>query len=355
MNEEIEWTRDGVAALYRESRDAALARQNTLTKPPGSLGQLEEIALWLAERQGRVDPRLERVRISVFAADHGVAEEQVSAFPQAVTGEMIRNFATGGAAISVLAKSLGAQLEVVNLGVVNDPGEVPGVVQEQIAAQTANIARGAAMNEAQFGCALGSGKRAAERALGQGAQLFIGGDMGIANTTPCAATACAYLGMSPRELVGPGTGLDSSGVRHKEQVVARALAVNRAACTTPEGVLQSLGGFEIAALTGAMIRCAQLGMPVLVDGYIASTAALAATRISARVSDWLHCSHRSAEPGHAAILEALGGGGALLDLGMRLGEASGAATLVPLFRLACDLHNNMATFAEAGVSEGPGQ
>jgi len=347
----MNWIDNQAAQYFDVYRDAALKRQASLTKPPGSLGQLEDLAVWLAERQGSEMPAADKVWISVFAADHGVMEEQVSAFPQVVTGEMIRNFATGGAGISVLARTLEARLEVMNLGVVNDPGDIPGVVNVQIAAQTENMTKGPAMSEALLTEALLRGAQAAERAHAGGTQLYICGDMGIGNTTAAAALACAYLGLEPIALVGPGTGVDDQGVAHKARVVERALAVNKDTMATPFATLRCLGGFEIAAMVGAMIRAAQYGMPVLVDGFISSVAALAATRINPGVRDWLHFSHRSAEPGHAAILEAMRAQ-TVLDLGMRLGEASGAAVAVPLFRMACALHNQMATFSEAGVSEG---
>lgn len=347
----MKWIHEDVAGLHMKAGEVARARQATLTKPPGSLGQLEKLAVWLAERQGAERPELDRVWISVFAADHGVMEEQVSAFPQVVTGEMLKNFASGGAAISVLAKYLEASLEVINLGVVNEPGPIPGIRQEQLAPQTANIASGAAMSQLQLASALAVGRRAAERARERDMQLFIAGDMGIGNTTAAAALACAYLDKAPIQLVGPGTGLDSAGVAHKVSVVERALMSNREGCISPIEILRHLGGFEIAAMTGAILRCAQMAMPVLVDGYIATTAALAAVRISPSVHSWMQYSHRSAEPGHSAVLDALGVH-PMLDLGMRLGEASGAAVAVPVFRLACELHNNMATFTEAGVSEG---
>jgi len=351
MNTKMNWIHEPAKALNADTRDAALNRQNCLTKPPGSLGQLEEMAVWLAERQGSDTPGVDRVWVSVFAADHGVMQEQVSAFPQVVTGEMIKNFAAGGAAICVLAKSLDARLEVINLGVVNEPGELPGIVQNQIASQTMNITKGPAMTLEQFAQALDSGRCSAERAQEQGAQLYIAGDMGIGNTTVSAALACAYLEMAPEQLVGPGTGVDVAGVQHKAEVVERALQLNLPDCDAPVDILRQLGGFEIAAISGAMIHAAQLGIPVLVDGYIASVAALAAVRINPSVQGWLHFSHRSAEPGHTAILNEMKVS-SVLCLGMRLGEASGAAVAVPLFRLACDLHNNMATFEEAGVSEG---
>ncbi len=346
----MNWTKHQVAQSYAVYHDAAIKRQSVLTKPPGSLGQLEDLAVWLAERQGSERPAADKVWISVFAADHGVMAEQVSAFPQVVTGEMIRNFATGGAAISVLARALDARLEVMNLGVVNDPGDISGVVNVQVAPQTANMAEGPAMSEVQFSTALKAGAQAAERAHAGHTQLYICGDMGIGNTTSAAALACAYLNQAGARLAGPGTGVDDAGVRHKADVVDRALQVNAGMLDSAEGVLQSLGGFEIAAMSAAMIRAAQLGMPVLVDGYISSVAALAAVRINPEVREWMHFSHRSAEPGHVMVLTALNAD-TVLDLGMRLGEASGAAVAVPLFRMACALHNQMATFAEAGVSE----
>jgi len=347
----MNWINNQAATFYSVYRDAALKRQAVLTKPPGSLGQLEALAVWLAERQGSETPTVEKVWISVFAADHGVMAEQVSAFPQAVTGEMIRNFAGGGAAISVLARALDARLEVMNLGVVNDPGDISGVVNAQIAEQTGNMAKESAMSEDQLTEAMQRGAQAAERAHAGHTQLYICGDMGIGNTTSAAALACAYLGLAPEKLVGPGTGLDTEGVAHKARVVQRALSVNAAQLTSAQGILQSLGGFEIAAMSAAMIRSAQFGRPVLIDGFISSVAALAATRINPSVRDWLHFSHRSAEPGHAVVLDAMQAE-TVLDLGMRLGEASGAAVAVPLFRMACALHNQMATFTEAGVSEG---
>lgn len=345
----MKWINTAAAGVDSATAAAAHERQAVLTKPPGSLGRLEALAVWLAGRQGRVRPRVKRVWISVWAADHGVVENRVSAFPQAVTGEMLRNFAAGGAAISVLARSLGAELEVINLGVVNDPGAIPGVRSEQLAPQTADITRAPAMTEVQLAAALAAGRRASERAWDQEMELFIPGDMGIGNTTAAAALACAYLELAPRTLVGPGTGLDTAGVVHKAEVVSRALSLHRARCSSPLEVLRHYGGFEIAAMCGAMLDCAQRGLTVLVDGYIATSAALAAVQINPGVRDWLLFSHRSAEPGHAAVLDALKAE-PLLDLGMRLGEASGAAVAVPLLRLACELHNHMATFAEAGVS-----
>jgi nicotinate-nucleotide--dimethylbenzimidazole phosphoribosyltransferase len=344
------WLGESVKHLHTGKQQAAHARQAGLTKPPGSLGRLEEIAVRLAGMQGTERPRLENVRITVFASDHGVAAEGVSAFPQAVTVEMVRNFARGGAAISVLARELGATLEVINVGTVGDPGPLTGVVNLRIAPGTANFCQSPAMQPAQLAEALAAGRATAERAQAQGMQLFIGGEMGIANTTSASALACVFLDLPGEAMAGPGTGLDGDGVVRKTRVIERALDRHRPQLRGALEVLRCLGGFEIAALTGAFLRCAQLGLPVLVDGFIASTAALVAVRLQPQAGEWFLYAHQSAEPGHRHLMSALGAE-PLLDIGMRLGEASGAAVALPLLRLACALHNQMATFAEAGVSE----
>jgi nicotinate-nucleotide--dimethylbenzimidazole phosphoribosyltransferase len=327
----------------------ARARQASLTKPPGSLGALEVAAVRLAALQRSSRPAVDPAWISIFAGDHGVAEEGVSAFPQAVTGEMLRNFANGGAAISVLAHELGATLEVVNLGTVNDPGEINGVRRAIIAASTANFCLQPAMTTAQLQAALDAGAHSVAAAQAGGARIFIGGEMGIANTTAASALGCALLGLPPGVLSGAGTGLDAGGVAHKARVIAQALATHAGATTVLEQ-LRCLGGFEIAALTGVYVAAAQGGLPVLVDGFIATVAALAAVRINPGCRDWLLFSHCSHEHGHARVLAALDAE-PLLDLGLRLGEGSGAAIAFPLLRLACALHNGMATFEQAGVSE----
>ena len=328
---------------------AATARQDTLTKPPGSLGRLEALAVQLAGLQGRERPSATRVWIAVFAADHGVAAEGVSAFPQAVTGEMLRNFAGGGAAIAVLARELGATLEVVSLGTVNDPGDVPGVRRRVIASSSANFCEGPAMTDAQLDAALMAGAASVADAIDAGTDVYIGGDMGIGNTTVASALACALLGAEPDVLTGAGTGLNAEGIARKQHVIARALAMHADADTARER-LRRLGGFEIAALTGAFVAAAQHGLPVLVDGFITSVAALTAVALRPDTKPWLIFSHRSQELGHARVLAALEAE-PLLDLRLRLGEASGAAIAVPLLRMACALHGSMATFAEAGVSE----
>jgi nicotinate-nucleotide--dimethylbenzimidazole phosphoribosyltransferase len=286
----------------------------------------------------------------VFAADHGVAAEGVSAFPQAVTAEMLKNFARGGAAINVLARQLDATLEVINLGTAFDPGALPGVIANPLGAGSANFTREPALSVAQLTAALDAGRQAACRASAAGAQLFIGGEMGIANTTAATALGCALLGVEADALAGHGTGLDAAGVAHKAAVVTRALALH-GDCSQPLDALRCVSGFEIAALAGSYLACAQQGLPALVDGFITTAAALAAVRIQPGVRDWLLFAHASHEQGHATLLAALDAR-PLLRLDMRLGEASGAAVAVPLLRMACALHREMATFAEAGVSGG---
>lgn len=351
-HEEMQWLNVPAASPDKLAERAAETRQSILTKPPGALGQLERIAVRLAALQGTDEPNANNVYIVVFAADHGVAAEGVSAFPQAVTAEMVRNFARGGAAISVLARELGATLEVINLGTVNHPGALDGVKNYELGRGTANFAIEPAMTEHQLACALHAGRHAAERAKLANAHVFVGGEMGIGNTTAAAALACALLEAAPEDIAGPGTGLDAAGVKRKVDVIRCALALHGPHLTSPLEMLRHLGGFEIAALAGCYIACAQMGVPVMIDGFISSSAALTAVRLRPGVEEWMLLSHLSAEPGHRSILRALGQT-PLLDLGLRLGEGSGAATAIPLLRMACALHNGMATFAEAGVSSGP--
>ncbi|MBK1703927.1 nicotinate-nucleotide--dimethylbenzimidazole phosphoribosyltransferase [Halochromatium glycolicum] len=346
----IDWCRAPAAAVDLNAREAAISRQGNLTKPPGALGRLEDIAIQLAALQGRETPGVDRAWISVFAADHGVAAAGVSAFPQEVTAQMIANMATGGAAISVLAKRIGAEIELIDLGTVAPVAPHPMIRDAAIAPATANLAEGPAMSPVQLEQALGEGAAAVERARASGAELYIAGEMGIGNTTAATALAAGLLGRPAAELVGPGTGLDHAGLTRKRALIDAALARHAEQLSDPAAALACLGGFEIAAMAGAYIACAQQGLPALVDGFISSAAALAACRLCPGAADWMLLAHASAEPGHQAIVAALGKQ-PLLDLGMRLGEGSGAAAAFPLLRLACQLHAEMATFAEAGVAE----
>jgi nicotinate-nucleotide--dimethylbenzimidazole phosphoribosyltransferase len=345
------WWLQPAQAMNVPMREAALARQQQLTKPAGSLAQLERLAVQLAGLQGREKPCVNQLWIAIFAGDHGVVAEGVSAYPQEVTGQMLHNFVNGGAAISVLARQLGAKLDVVDLGTVS-PVDFPGVRHLRIGAGTANFLQGPAMSAEQGFAALQAGRDSVMRAKAEGTELFIGGEMGIGNTTAASAVACSLLECPVQLLVGPGTGLNAEGIEHKIQVIERALIVHGEHGGDPLHSLFSLGGFEIAALVGAYLACAQEGIAVLVDGFICSVAALVAVRLNPSCREWLLFGHRGAEPGHRHLLETLHAE-PLLDLGLRLGEGSGAALAVPLVRLACELHNGMATFAEAAVADRP--
>ncbi len=345
----FDWLNGAPHKVNTKTQTEAQQRQAILTKPPGALGLMEEIAINLAAMQGTPTPSLDKVHIVVFAADHGVASEGISAFPQSVTVEMIRNFAAGGAAISVLAKELDAELRVVNLGTAADIEPIAGVANHSLGPGTHNFIERPAMDEDQLAKAINCGRQQAERSAINGAQLFIGGEMGIGNTTSATAVACALLNAEPETLVGPGTGVDQKGIERKIEVIKKALTQYQDKLDSPLAILRHVGGFEIAALTGAYISAAKIGMPVLIDGFIATVAALAAERICPGVSNWFMYSHASAEPGHKRITDALEAK-PLLNFNMRLGEASGAAVAVPTLRLACALHNKMATFCEANVS-----
>lgn len=346
------WWLNPCKPIDTQAVEQAQARQQQLTKPAGSLGRLESVAVQLAGLQGQVKPTLDQLWIAIFAGDHGVVAEGVSAFPQEVTGQMLHNFVSGGAAISVLARQLGASLEVVDLGTVTPSLNLPGVRHLNIGPGTANFVQGAAMTQAQGELALQAGRDSVQRAIAAGAQLFIGGEMGIGNTTAASALACALLECPVVHLAGPGTGLNAAGVSHKARVIERALTLHSVQRGDALQTLLNLGGFEIAALVGAYLACAQEGVAVLVDGFICSVAALVAVRLNPACREWLLFGHRGAEPGHRHVLETLKAE-PLLDLGLRLGEGSGAALAVPLLRLACDLHGQMATFAEAAVADRP--
>ena len=348
----MDWFNQQIAQPDPVYYKKALQRQRLLTKPPGSLGKLEDLAARLAAMQGTETPSLERVRISVFAADHGISEEEVSAFPRSVTVEMVRNFSEGGAAINVLARQIDAGLEIIDAGIHRSLG-LDNVIESRAGNGTDNFLKGDAMTGDQLKNAMDAGKKAVERAMLQQAQLMIGGEMGIGNTTSATAMLSALTGIDASEITGAGTGLDGRGILRKTEVIHRALHKHRLNPDNPLGILKCLGGFEIAALTGLYIQAAIQRMPVLVDGFIASVASMLAVKINSRVLPWLFYAHRSDEKGHQTVLDYLGVE-PILNLQMRLGEGSGAAVAVPVLTAACALHNEMATFSQAGVSSGSG-
>lgn len=345
------WLNEPIKALDLSAQSQAQSRQSQLTKPLGALGEIERLAIRLAAMQASEKPQMHQVWISVFAADHGIAESGVSAFPQEVTAQMVQNFINGGAAITVLAKQHHAQFEVVDVGVKADFAQQPGLVLDKVAYGTANSSIQPAMTPEQCQQALAVGKRAAERAYQAGVSCFIGGEMGIANTAAASLLLACLMQTDIKPLVGAGTGLDSAGVQHKTEILQQVLAFHSASLNQaqPLDILACVGGFEIAALAGAYLRCAQLGLPVLVDGVITTSAALVANAIAPQAKDWWIFSHLSVEPAHQIALKFLGAK-PLLQLDLRLGEGSGAALAWPLLQQACVLHNQMATFAEASVS-----
>jgi nicotinate-nucleotide--dimethylbenzimidazole phosphoribosyltransferase len=306
------------------------SREATLTKPPGSLGRLEELVAWLALWQGRHPPRLERVEILVFAGNHGVTAQGVSAYPAEVTVQMVANFQSGGAAINQLAKTAGASLRVTALSL-----DTP----------TADFTLAPAMDEAAFLQAVAAGAAA----VSPDADLICLGEMGIGNTTAAAAIAAALFGGGGARWAGRGTGVDHAGLARKQHAIDAALARHAAALDDPLEVAAALGGRELAAILGAALAARRQSIPVLVDGFVATAAVAPLARLNADAIRNVHAAHVSAEAGHRHLLEALGLS-PLLDLKMRLGEASGTAVAVLLLRAALACHTGMATFAEAQVS-----
>ena len=314
----------------RRFADVAARRQQNLTKPPGSLGRLEELAIWLAQWQSRESPRLDRVTIAVFAGNHGVAARGVSAYPPAVTAQMVANFVAGGAAINQIAKAAAAELRVVPI---------------QLERPTRDFTEAAAMNPDEFLEAVDAGYRT----VPEDCDLLAVGEMGIANTTTAAMLCAALLGGGGARWAGRGTGVDNNGLARKRAAIEAALHFHRAILGDPLAVAAALGGRELAAIAGAVLAARRHHIPVLLDGFVATSAVLPLARLDPRALDHCRAGHVSAEAGHRDLLRELKLD-PLLDLNMRLGEASGAAIAIPLIRAALACHAGMATFAEAGVS-----
>jgi nicotinate-nucleotide--dimethylbenzimidazole phosphoribosyltransferase len=344
--------RDAIRPPSQEAAVEAQRHLDALTKPPGSLGRLEEIAVRLAALSGGA-PRVERPVVFTFAADHGIVAEGVSAYPQVVTAQMVENFARGGAAINVLARQAGARVIVADLGVARAVPPLAGVVNRRVAAGTANMARGPAMTAEQARRAIEHGVGLADGAIDAGADLLATGEMGIGNTTAAAAVTAAITGAPVEAVTGRGAGVDDAGLRRKVQAVRAALAVNRPDAADGQDVLAKVGGFEIGGLVGVILAGAARRVPVALDGFISTAAALIAATLAPDARHALFASHRSAEPGHALALAHLGLA-PYLDLSLRLGEGTGAALFVHLARAACLLYGEMATFKSAGI-DGPGE
>jgi nicotinate-nucleotide--dimethylbenzimidazole phosphoribosyltransferase len=338
----------------QDARKRALERQARLTKPPGSLGRLEDLSVWLAGVYGAEKPVVTGKAVIVCAGDHGVTTEGVSAYPSAVTPAMVMNFLGGGAAINAISRTVGARVYVLDAGVDADLPEHPDLISGKVRRGTGNIATEAAMTRLEAARAILAGARAARVAIDDGANLIAAGDMGIGNTTPSAAITAFITGFEPRSVTGRGTGVRDDGLERKVRAIERALERARNAGLEIRdglGLLEHLGGLEIAAMAGVMLQGAAMRVPVVVDGFIAGAAALVAVTLVPRVGAFLTASHRSQEPGHSAQLAWLQLE-PLFDLGLRLGEGTGAALSMPLIEAAARTLTEMATFDQAGVPDG---
>jgi nicotinate-nucleotide--dimethylbenzimidazole phosphoribosyltransferase len=342
-----------VASLDSTAMRAAAERQARLTKPAGSLGRLETLAERLAGIQASSRPDVERKLILIGAGDHGVTGEGVSAYPQAVTAQMVANFLRGGAAINVLARRCGAQVLVVDFGVAAALEPADGLVDCKLGPGTANFFREPAMTRETAIAGVLAGAEVVRRAMAPGTGILAVGEMGIGNTTPAAALAAVFCACPPAQVTGRGTGIDDAGLARKVAVIEGGLALHRPDAADPIATLATVGGFELAGLAGAILAAASLRIPVMLDGFITGAAALVAVAMCPAAGDYLIASHRSVEPGHAIVLDRLGLA-PLFDLDLRLGEGSGAALALPLVDAAVATLNEMATFGEAGVSERSG-
>ncbi len=335
-----------IPPLDSAAQAAARARQARLTKPAGALGRLETLSIQLAGMTGGLDWLPRRRAVLICAGDHGIAAQGVSAYPQAVTQQMVLNFLAGGAAVNVLARQAGARVTVMDAGVIGDFADHPDLIRGKIAPGTADFSAGPAMTAAQADAALALGKAAVARELAHGLDLLAVGEMGIGNTTSASAIIAAVTGRPVAEVTGRGTGVDDAALRHKVALIEAALA--RHAPATVD-TLAKIGGFEIGAMAGAMLAAAAQRVPVVLDGLISTAAALVAAQIAPDVRHYLIAGHRSVEPGHRAALAWLGLE-PLLDLDLRLGEGTGALLAIPLIEAAMRTLQEMATFEAAGVS-----
>lgn len=345
----LQETLSAIQPCNRALTPAIQAHLDDLTKPQGSLGRMETLAMQYCLATHTAQPKLGKLRLYCFAGDHGVADEGVSAFPKAVTPQMVLNMLAGGAAINVFARHVGAELRVVDMGVDADFAAAPNLIQAKVARGTASISHGPAMTEAQTVKALETGIRLATQAATEGVTLLGTGEMGIANTTPATALFAAYLGCAAADITGRGTGVDDARLQHKINVIAAALTVNRKYLASPLGTLAALGGFEIAGIAGLVLGAAARHIPVAVDGFISTAGALAALRLQPAAADYVIFSHLSEEKGHRVVMEKLGIA-PLLNLNLRLGEGTGAALAMSLIVAAVKMYTDMATFSSAHVS-----
>jgi nicotinate-nucleotide--dimethylbenzimidazole phosphoribosyltransferase len=323
---------------------------DSLTKPQGSLGKLEDISLQYCLITNTIRPSLLKKKIFTFGADHGVVEEGISAFPKAVTPQMVQNMLSGSAAINVLARHVGADVCVIDIGVDEDFGNIPGLINRKIRKGTNNITKGPAMTELETKQALQVGIELAQQAADEGVSILGTGDMGIGNTTSSSALFAALLPCDVESITGKGTGISNDGLKRKIMVIKKALAINKNRLSSPLGALAALGGFEIAGICGLVLGAASRRIPVVIDGFISSASALVACRMCEPIKDYLFFSHCSNEKGHKTFYSIFGAQ-PILDLNMRLGEGTGAALAMSIIEASIKIYNEMATFSSAGVSE----
>ena len=353
MTELITSTIEKIKPLDRLAMEKARDRQDRLTKPPGSLGRLEELSIHLAGIQGKSPPQIREKAVVVMAGDHGVVAEKIGNWPQEVTAQMVANFLRGGAGINVVARHVGARVIVVDMGVATEIGQDANLISRKVGPGTQNMACGPAMTAEQAARAVETGIELMAKEADRGLDIVGTGDMGIGNTTASSAICAVMTGRPVAEVTGLGTGLTDEQLKHKIAVIERAISVNRPEPENPMEVLAKVGGFEIGGLVGVMLGAAARRVPVVIDGFISGAAALIASALSPGVKDYLIAAHLSAEPGHRILLEHLGLE-PLLSLNMRLGEGTGAALGIFLAEVAAGVLADMATFGEAGVSEGDG-
>jgi nicotinate-nucleotide--dimethylbenzimidazole phosphoribosyltransferase len=342
-------TIQNIKPLDNNAMSLARSRQDTLTKPAGSLGRLEELSIQLAGITGQNRPQIKQKAIIVMVADHGVALEGTSAYPQEVTAQMLLNFVRGGAAINVISRQLGAKVIAVDIGVAGKTPAFLGVVHRKIASGTQNMAKGPAMTLDQATRAVEAGIEIVKTEINKGLDLVGTGEMGIGNTTASAAICAVMTGKPVQEVTGRGTGLDDKGLQHKIEIINKVLEINQPDPARPLEVLARVGGLEIGGLAGVILGAAANRVPVMIDGYISGAAALIAAGLCPLCKDYMIAGHVSQEPGHRILLEHLGLK-PLLNLSMRLGEGTGGALGMTIVEAACRTLNEMATFEEAGVS-----
>jgi len=345
----IESTCERIRPVNLELMQQAQKKLDNKTKPPGSLGRLEEFARRVAAIRGTLDPDTGKKVIFTFAGDHGITEEGVTLYPRVVTTQMVFNFLTGGAGVNVLARHAGAEVRVVDVGVDNDFGPLPGVIHRKVARGTKNFARGPAMTMDETLAAMKVGIDLADQCGVENVSMVGTGEMGIGNTTPSSAIIAAISGKPVIELTHRGTGIDDATLAHKVQVIERGLAVNKPDPADPLDVLAKVGGLEIAAIAGLVLGCAANSITVVIDGFISTAGALIASELHPHVRDYIFAAHQSVETGHSFMLDRIGVQ-PILDLNLRLGEGTGAALAMTLIDAGVKIMKEMATFDEAGVS-----